>query len=151
MKQPIVVQELRHSFSFSQTRLLIWLVGVLALVGLIYLGQSSQAVVTGARVLELQAELERLQRTNAELEYEIATLTTPARLAERARALGLRPATMSQTIYIVVPDYPASSRLVRRVSASPVASPDFSSGTLWDDWLTRLGLGRAGAAEATAP
>jgi cell division protein FtsL len=154
MEERAFVRELRNSFSFGTVRTLVLLIALFALVGLIYLGQSSQATLTGARMLELQGESERLKRENAQLEYEIAVLTTPAKIAERARAQGLRPATISQTIYVTVKDYPVTPpQPAPVVTESPTTPPTSDSFVvvLWNEVLTRLGLAPSGrAVEATA-
>jgi hypothetical protein len=130
--------EINPGFNFSMARALLLLVGVIALLGMMYLTQSSQATMTGTRAIELQEKYERLRRENAQLEYEIAVLTTPDKLAERARRLGLRPATITQTTYLVVQNYPAAPS-----QPAPSLAPTNSSDPfelLWNELLARLGL-----------
>lgn len=141
MPEPIThPQESDNVFNFGTVRALALLVGLVALLGMIYLGQSSQATVTGQHVLELQDRLERTRRENAQIEYEIATLSTPDKIAERARRLGFRPATLAQTVYIVVKNYPSAPQptsIAPEINSPP--TPDFWEG-VWLDVLTRLNL-----------
>jgi len=153
MEDPLpVVEPIQTESNFSLLRAVLLLIGLLALAGMLYLTQSSQATMTGARTLDLQAEYERLRRENAQLEYEIARLTAPARMAERARRLGLRPATLTQTIYLVVRDYPVlppkSSPLVQR-QEMPTQTVDPWT-LVWAEVRARLGwLSNRDAAEAS--
>jgi hypothetical protein len=130
--------EINPGFNFSVARALLLLVGLLALLGMIYLTQSSQATMTGTRTLELQEKYERLRRENAQLEYEIAVLTTPDKIAERARRLGLRPATITQTTYIVIKNYPVASAKPAPLVPNAKSSDPFE--LLWNELLARLGL-----------
>lgn len=139
--------------NFSLARALVLLVGLVALLGLLYLTQSSQATLTGTRAVELQTRLERLRRENAQLEYEIAVLTAPDKLAERARRLGLRPATITQTMYIVVHDYPVLPSKPASFARTPSAPPPPADPlpVLWNEWLTRLGWLASGRIVEASP
>ncbi len=148
--QTLRLQQINTSFSLDSIRALLIMLGVLALLGVIYLTQSSQATMTGQRAQDLQTRLDRLKRENAQLEYEIAVLTTPSKIAERARALGLHPATTAQTVFVTVKDYPISAPKPAPATVDlTVSSPD-SLTTLWNELLLRLGLAPIGrTVEAT--
>lgn len=140
MNQPTFsIPQLNSESNFVLARALLLLVGVLALLGMMYLTQSSQATLTGTRVVELQARLERLRRENAQLEYEIAVLTAPDQIAERARRLGLRPASITQTTYLVVHEYPALPSKPVPSSAALAARERDPLELLWTEFLARLG------------
>jgi cell division protein FtsB len=146
------VPQINSGFSFSIARALLLLVGLIALLGMIYLTQSSQATMTGQHALELQDKLERLRRENAQLEYEIAALTTPDKIAERARRLGLRPATITQTTFVIVKNYPVLPPKPAPRNGEPATTlPASSSVELWwSELLSRLGwLSNARAVEAS--
>lgn len=132
------VPENNLGFNFSVARALVLLVGVIALLGMLYLTQNSQAAMTGTRTLELQERLERLRRENVQLEYEIAVLTTPDKLAERARRLGLRPATITQTVFIAINNYPAASKPALPATLAPTTNAEPME-LLWNELLARLG------------
>ena len=140
MTAQVIHRGLANPVSFSNVRTLILLLACLIFLGAIYVGSSSQATLSGQRVQDLQERLDRLNRENAQLQYDIAALTTPAKIAERARALGLRPATPSQMVFLTVKNYPLT---VARAPASKniaAASSDALVGGWWNDLLARLGL-----------
>ena len=142
MDNPTIhVPQINSGFNFSIARALLLLVGLIALLGMIYLMQSSQATMTGTHLIELQGKLERLRRENAQLEYEIAVLTAPDRIADRARRLGLRPATITQTTYIAVKNYPVLPRKpTPRAEPADTLTASNSIDLLWNELLSRLGL-----------
>ncbi|MDE3088394.1 MAG: septum formation initiator family protein [Chloroflexota bacterium] len=145
-------KDLNSSFAPSTLRTLLLLVGLVALLGFVYLGQNGQATMTGRRAQDLKAQLERIERENAQTEVEIAQLTQPSRIAERARALGFRPATISQIIFIVVKNYPVEQKPAAPAMASSSTSSSFDLGALWNDLLARGGLSpTARTVEATSP
>ncbi len=130
---------------------LLLLVGLIALLGFIYLGQNGQATMTGRRALDLQEQLDRIKRENAQLEVEIAQLTLPSRIVDRGKALGFRPATFTQTVFVVVKNYPVESK----PAAAPAAAAASSSSdpAVWlNDLLAQVGLApTARTVEATGP
>ncbi len=135
--------------NFQFARVLLVLVGLVALVGLVYLAQSAQTTMTGKRVVRLQERLEMLRRENAQLEYEIAVLNAPNRIAERATRLGMRPVTAAQIKYIVVGDYPMPSSTASARTTMLTASPSAATRELaWAEWLARLGWREAGSSAA---
>ena len=69
------------------------LVIVLALAAALYLMLVSQTAARGRHIEQLQAELARLQRENAQLEVDIAREGAISRLIQRAHELGLAPAS----------------------------------------------------------
>jgi cell division protein FtsL len=65
---------------------------VLTLVAALYLMLVSQTAARGRHIEQLQAELARLQRENAQLEVQIAREGSVSRLIQRAYELGFVPA-----------------------------------------------------------
>jgi cell division protein FtsL len=142
------------SLTFGDVRALMLLVGLLALLGFIYLGQNGQATMTGRRTQDLQAQRERLKRENAQLQVEIAQFTNPNRLAARAIILGLHPATDTQKTYYTVKNFPNESKssLVLPPITASVVPPMSGAEVLWNALLERLGLLPVNrAVEATSP
>jgi hypothetical protein len=139
--------------STGSLRGLLLLVGLIALLGFIYLGQNGQATMTGRRAQDLQERLDRIKRENAQLEVEIAQLTLPSRIADRAKVLGFHPATITQTVFVVVKNYPdeAKPAVAPAVAAAPVSS-SFDLITVWNGVLDWVGLAPAPqTVEATSP
>ena len=149
--QIIKIKNRDSQVSVGTLRSLLLLVGLVALLGLIFLGQNGQATLTGHRAQDLQTQLQRIQRENAQLEFEIAQLSMPSRIADRARALGFRPATLSQTVFVVVKNYPTESKPVAATTA-PTPAPSNDLTMLWNNLLSFVGLTPAGnTVEATGP
>ena len=149
--QIVKIKNRDNQVTVGTLRSLLLLIGLVALLGLIFLGQNGQATLTGQRARDLQAQLQRIQRENAQLEFEIAQLSMPSRIADRARALGFRPATLSQTVFVVVKNYPTESKPVAATTA-PTPAPPNDLTTLWNNLLSFVGLTPAGnTVEATGP
>ncbi len=132
--------QINSGFSFSIARALLLLVGLTALLGMIYLTQSSQATMTGTRMIELQDRYERLRRENAQLTLEIAQLTAPERMATIATRGGLHPPTITQTVYIPVKNYPVLPPKTQTRGEPINPPPSNSLELLWNELLSRLGL-----------
>lgn len=71
------------------------------LIALIYLAQSSNAAMILREVRVKEQRIAELNRENAQLRYEIAALTAPSAIEQRARKLGLGPA--KRVIYADMP------------------------------------------------
>jgi hypothetical protein len=145
-------KQLDSQISTDNVRGFLLLVGLIALIGLIYLGQNGQATMTGRRAQDLQDQLTRIKRENAQLEVEIAQLTLPSRIADRARVLGFRPATITQTVFVVVKNYPVDAKPVVAPLVPAAAASSLDVGTVWNGILNWVGLNSEGqTAEATGP
>lgn len=130
------------------------MIATIVLLGVIYMGQVSQAAIIGQRVHDKQDRLERLHQENVQLEADIAALISPDKIEARAKALGLRIAKPDQIKYVVLKDYPAE--LVQAtpapISISTATVSKSGIAAWWAALLARLGLdGSAHAAEATTP
>lgn len=123
---------------------LIWLL----VMGGMYLAVNARLATAGREVLVLQSERAELQRQKDELTANLAALSTPERMLERALALGFRPATSADTEYILVqgysdpPPFVAPQPPFSNVQHESVLSPAYTE-TL-GEWL--LGwVGREGS------
>ncbi len=118
-----------------------WLLAlaVLALIGTVYLAQASQAAQEGAELETLSLRLSELQRTNAQLEADIAAGQQPARLAQRAAELGYRPAKIEELEFVLVKNYPtpAPEATAPAHSASPADSDPLAALSAW--WTKVMG------------
>jgi len=117
---------------------------LLSLGGWLYLSQASQIAATSDHMRETAIEIEKLERENALLRYQVAQLETISRIEARAKQLGLEP-MYNQTTYLMVPEslmqpesvpftvQAASDDLKPQVSADK-AAPDFIVGSLAAFW-----------------
>ena len=132
---------LRNSFSLDSARTWLLLVATITLVGITYLGQATEATVTGQRVHDLQDRLDRIERQNAQLEFEVASLLAPDKLETRAKALGLRPVVNSQLRFESARDYASEVSLLASASSitrsASTVEPKAPS-SWWDDLVVRL-------------
>jgi hypothetical protein len=148
----IKTKQFDSQISYGSMRGLLLLVGLIALIGLIYLGQNGQATMTGRRAQDLQDQLARIQRENAQLEVDIAQLTLPSRIADRARVVGFRPATITQTVFVVVKNYPVDAKPAAPPMVPAETASSFDVASVWSGILNWVGLTSAGqTVEATGP
>ena len=133
--------------SLGNLRLWLLLTAILLLVGVVYLGQSSQAALTGRRIQDKQERLDRVNREIVQLRMDIATLSAPDRIDARARALGLHPPRPDQSKYLVVSNYPVEPAVA---AALPSEVRPLQANNWLQELLNRLGLTASGhSAEAT--
>lgn len=79
---------------------------VIALLGVIYLNQSSRIAAVGRRVQTMQYDLSNIQRKNADLERDIAQAQSITRIKKEAEQLGFVAAQPVDIEYLVVPNLP---------------------------------------------
>jgi hypothetical protein len=82
-----------------------------AVVGGFYLAVAARAATAGRDLQSLEAQKTDLLQSNDELQAELANLRSINRLAARADALGLKPATSDQLQYMRVQSFPQDVQL----------------------------------------
>lgn len=80
---------------------------VLALVAALYLDVTARTALTGREIQDLRGQITAMQRSNADLETELANITSSAVMQRRALELGYRPVEPGELDYIFVPGYVA--------------------------------------------
>ncbi len=95
---------------------------IIALLGVIYLNQSSRIAAVGRRVQSLQYDLTEMQRENTDLERDIAQAQSITRIQKEAEQMGFVKAQPGSIEYLVVPNYP-SAALVSVKEAQTLAKP----------------------------
>lgn len=78
---------------------------LMAMVAGIYLNVTVRATLAGREVQSLQADITTNKRLNADMETNLAGLTSVEAMQPRAEALGFEPASLEDITYIVVPGY----------------------------------------------
>jgi len=85
----------------------IFLISLLAvaMVATLYLSLTANAAILGREVQALQYDITANERLNADLQTQLALLTSTEEMERRARAAGYRPARPGELVYVVVPGY----------------------------------------------
>jgi cell division protein FtsL len=115
------------------------MLAMLVLVAGVYLSVSARTVAVGHEIQQMMREIERMRRSNADLETTLAFLTSTSVMEERARQMGFRPARAEELSYILVPGYEArqEAKLAPppglQVVESPPTMPVFTESLI--DWL----------------
>ncbi len=94
-----------------------------ALVGAIYLYQTSRIAESGRRVRILQSNLDETKQENVELERDIAEAQSLNRLQEDALKLGFIPASPADVEYLVIPDYPDAPQIAPTPESAVQSEP----------------------------
>jgi cell division protein FtsL len=113
-----------------------------ALVAGIYLSVSARAVAEGHEIQWLRSEIEQVQRKNADLETQLAFLSSMEVMEERARQLGYRPAGGDEILYLAIPGYTAPKEAILApppglvaVEETRVISPAYTESLI--DWFKK--------------
>jgi hypothetical protein len=82
------------------------ILGMLSLLGWVYLTQASYVATTSRHLRELEKQKERIEQESWQLMVEIAELESVTRLASRAQELGFFMAFSDETEFLAVTDAP---------------------------------------------
>lgn len=125
---------------------LLAVVGV-AMVAALYLDVTARTAVAGREIQELRTEITTIQRENADLETQLADLTSTAVMEKRATDLGYRPVQPGELDYVAVPGFvvPEPAILLAAEDAVPqvrTQPPEYTQSLLeWlDEWIKLGGL-----------
>ena len=77
----------------------------LAMIAALYLDVTARAAVAGREIQDLRIEITGIQRSNADLETQLADLTSTAVMQQRALELGYRPVKPGELDYMAVPGF----------------------------------------------
>ena len=106
------VNHLVHAYKVSPWRVQRQWIGTallavvaLAMVATLYLDVTSQAAIAGREIQDLTALITEGQQVSADLQTQLASLTSASVMKERALELGFRPMASIEAEYLVVPGY----------------------------------------------
>ncbi len=120
---------------------MLWMTALL-IIGGMYLTVSSKVAQAGREVLTLESRRQELLQSNADMRAQLAELTTPERLLERAASLGFKPAGPDDIDYIEVDGYtPQPAFVAPRPLGSLEPGPTGLSPAYTETlgaWLSRL-------------
>lgn len=110
----------------------------LAMIAALYLDVSAQAAIAGREIQDLTAAIAASQQASADLQTELAVLTSASSMEERAQTLGYHPIESNQVEYLVVPGYVAPQHEIVAVALQPQLSapkiaPEYTQSLL--DWF----------------
>ena len=122
---------------------------MIAIVAGIYLNVTSRASTIGREVQQLQREILVTQRVNADLETQLALLTSASVLEERAKEMGFGPVSVDNLLYVEVPGYRGRQEIVFAPPPDPapvdaVLLPSEYSETLFQYFLRLVEEGDRG-------
>jgi hypothetical protein len=78
---------------------------VFAMVATLYLDVTSQAAIAGREIQDLTASINVSRQASADLQTQLASLTSARVMEQRALDLGFRPMESGEAEYLVVPGY----------------------------------------------
>src|SRR5512133_227475 len=124
-----------------------------AMVSSLYLDVTAQAAISGREIQSLTTDIIVVQQTNADLQTQLAELTSHDAMQKRAEDLGYEPIDPTQLEYVVVPGYAASQPKILAVApalrpSAPSIPPEYTQSLI--EWLQDAlrptpGLSLAGA------
>lgn len=126
-----------------------------SMIAALYLDITAHAALTGREIQNLSAGIIAIQQSNADLETQIATLTSNSAMETRALALNYQPVQSNQVQFIIVPNYAASQPSILTSAPSlrpsaPTIQPEYTQSLL--DWFdqrlrTPLSISMMGASQ----
>ncbi len=122
---------------------------LIALLGTIYLRQTSQIATLGREVQLLQINLDNVRRENGEIERKIAEGQSLERLQAEAARMGFVPAGADDIDYIIVENYPETAVISEPIATiTPVEQPaTMTEAIVWTIQSSVTGLARGEARE----
>jgi len=78
-----------------------------AMIAALYLDVTARSAVAGREIQEMRFEITTIQRANADLETQLANLTSTTEMERRALELGFRPVKPGELDYVAVPGFVA--------------------------------------------
>ncbi len=119
-----------------------------ALVAGIYLNVSARSVTLGHEIQQMQERIDDAERTNEDLQTELAYLRSSSVMEERAHSLGFEPVAADHVFYFDVPGYvDRQTAVLAQPPSTTVVLPDTVSPAYTEslfDWLKNNVLDPAG-------
>jgi len=114
---------------------------IIATVAGVYLNVTARATMDGREILDLNYEIANNENTIADLQTELAGLSSAAAMQKHAEALGYQPAEPVDVVYVVVPGYTRDTEIsLATTTEQPPASsilPEYKQ-TLFQWFADRL-------------
>jgi hypothetical protein len=94
--------QLARYLSLDGGRYLIAAAVILSLMSLISLGQTGRLATQGYELAQMQTERTQLLRQRSALQLQLSEAASLLKIDQRASALGLRPMTPDQALYVTI-------------------------------------------------
>lgn len=139
------VNHLMHAYKVAPWRIQRQWIGsallavvVLTMIATLYLDVTSQAAIAGREIQDLNISISESQQTSADLQTQLAALTSSSVMQRRALDLGFRPMKQIEVEYLVVPGYAAPEPDILSSASLPQLSvlsilPEYNESLL--DWV----------------
>jgi len=101
---------------------LLFVIGA-AMIAALYLDVTARAAVAGREIQEMRFEITTIQRSNADLETQLAKLTSTAEMERRAIERGYRPVLPGELDYVPIPGFVAPEPAIL-MAAEDVTVPE---------------------------
>ena len=92
----------------------------IAMIAALYLQVTARSAAAGREIQEMRFETTTVQRTNADLETQLAKLTSTAEMQRRAIEMGYRPVKPGELDYVAVPGFVAPEPAILRAAEDAV-------------------------------
>ncbi len=112
---------------------------MVAFIAAIYLSVSARSANTGREIQGIQSDMEVIQRENADLETQLAQLTSAGQMQKRANEMGFVSIQPGSETYLVIPGYAGRQPAVLApppgpgMVPAPLIQPDYTQ-SLWE-WI----------------
>ncbi len=110
--QNVNVNHLVHAYKVAPWRVqrqwignVLLAVVALAMIATLYLDVTSKTAIAGREIQELTASITASRQVSADLQTQLASLTSAHAMEQRARDIGFRPMKSGEAEYLVVPGY----------------------------------------------
>jgi hypothetical protein len=139
------VNHLMHAYKVAPWRIQRQWVGsallvvvALAMIATLYLDVTSQAAIAGREIQDLNISIAISQQNSADLQTQLAALTSSSVMQSRALAIGFRPMEQIESEYLIVPGYAKPLPEILSSASTPQLSalsilPEYNESLL--EWL----------------
>ena len=147
MKQQTLTQAYKQTPWRSQLQIIgmfLLILVMTALIAGIYLNVTARAATIGRKIQGLHSEIQVNERVNADLETQLAVLTSASNVEARARELGFRPTAADEYTYIYVDGYSGRKPIVLAPPHGPEETstetlpPEFTQSLI--EWVREISL-----------
>ena len=110
----------------------------LAMIAALYLDVTSRAAISGREIQDLTVAISTSQHLSADLQTQLAAVTSAAMMEQRALALGFTPIEADQAEYLMIEGYAAPQPEILSTSSqpqlrAPSVPPEYTQSLL--DWF----------------